>query len=232
MPGSGTGTAFIIGNRREVMTNLHVIDRSCSGRSRFTFSHGFDRGGALSTETATVVIRGDYCNALAEGQHDYGGDWVIAVLDRDPLSVERPADPGEAVPLRPDDGDWRQGNGRYFLLGYGMSFRRGMQPYRSAPCRFSKLFGDGAVEHSCDASPRGSGAPILIENAAGNCVVAAMHDGEIADVPGRPRYGDISANVAVLARQFAAAAQAVARKLEDGLDASQIAADLARDPPQ
>jgi hypothetical protein len=233
MPPSNTGTAFVIGNRREVMTNLHVVDKNCRGNTRFAFRHGFDRGRALSTQTATVVVHGDYCAKLKRGHHDYSGDWAIAVLDEDPTDLEGQAPAADTRPMQPRaGGNWLDGNGGYFLLGYSMSFRAGTQPYRSAPCRFSHLFSKDVVEHSCDASHRSSGAPIVTQDAAGNCLVAAIHVGEIADVPGRPAYrDDVNANVAVLASRFAPAVKAVARALEQGRDADEIAADLAAHPP-
>ncbi len=225
-----TGTAFILANRREVATSLHVIDRTCTGWRHFTFSHGYDRGRPLSEETATVVARGDYCAELARGRHDYGGDWAIAVLDRDPLTAEPPVSATEALPLQPGV-NRDQDNGRNYLLGYSMSFAAGNEPYRSAPCRLGKRFSTGAVEHDCDAGHRSSGAPIVTEDTPDACVVVAMHDGEIADKPGRPPYrAGINANVAVLTGSFAAAARAVARELEEGLSADEIAADLARHP--
>jgi hypothetical protein len=227
---TGTGTGFIVGNRREVMTDQHVVDKHCRGDRSFTFRHGFANGAALSTETATVVASGDYCAQLARGRHDYGGDWVVAVLDRDPAATE-PAAPAAAIgPLRPHLG--RNGptdTGRYALLGYGMSFRSGMTPYRSARCSLGRLFAPDVVEHSCDATHRGSGAPIVFEDQHGRCAVAAIHVGEIADLPGRPQYiADVNANVAVLATRFAWASERVARDLDRGLNAVQIAADMAR----
>jgi len=230
LTGVDTGTAFIVANRREVATTLHVVDRDCTHRRRFTFSHGYDRGRTRSTETATVVARGDYCAKLARGRHDYGGDWAIAVLDRDPLTVEPPVSGKETLPLEPGPGR-REDNGRYYLLGYGMAIGSGGELYRSAPCRLGKHFGSGVVEHDCDAGHRGSGAPIVTEDTPGACVVVAMHDGEIAEEPGRPPYrAGANANVAVLASGFAAAARQVARELDEGLNADEIAADLARDP--
>jgi hypothetical protein len=113
-----------------------------------------------------------------------------------------------------------------------MSFRGGTQPYRSAKCRLGPLFSAGVVEHDCDASRRASGAPIVTEDAAGNCLVAAVHIGEIASVRGRPTYrDDVNANVAILASRFAAAARAVARELRQGRGATEIAADLGWDRP-
>lgn len=224
--GENTGTAFIVANRREIATSLHVVDKGCRGLRQFIFRHGYDHGRALSTETATVVARGDYCAKLARGRHDYGGDWAIAVLDRDPLTAERPVSAAETMPLEPA-ADWRIDNGRYYFLGYGMSFHGGAVLYRSAPCRLGKRFGDGAIEHDCDAGHRGSGAPIVTEDERGACVVVAMHDGEITDVPGRPTYRDgVNANVAVLASDFAATARQVARELVEGLNADEIAAAL------
>ncbi len=228
--GADTGTAFIVANRREIATSLHVVDKGCRGRRQFTFSHGYDLGHALSTETATVVARGDYCAKLAGGRHDYGGDWAIAVLDRDPLTVEPPVSAAETMPLEPA-ADWHMDDGRYYLLGYGMSFHGGAVPYRSAQCWLGERFGDGAIEHDCDAGHRGSGAPIVTEDTHGACRVVAMHDGEIADVPGRPAYrAGVNANVAVLASGFGATARLVARELDEGLNADEIAADLARHP--
>ncbi|MGH6980786.1 MAG: hypothetical protein ACREFC_06230 [Stellaceae bacterium] len=234
IPRSGTGTAFIIGNRREVMANLHVVDKFCRGNRRFTFSHGFDGRAGLSTIGATVVARGDYCSNLRRGRHDYGGDWVVAVLDEDPLAVEETAPGANFSPLQPrGDGAWLRDNGRYVLLGYGMSFRAGMQPYRSAPCRFGRLFEPGVVEHDCDASARTSGAPIVSLDPRGHCLVAALHVGEIETLPGRPAYrDDLDANVAVLAGRFAATVRAVARELERGRDTAAIIAELARRPPR
>jgi hypothetical protein len=231
MSATGTGTAYIIGNRREVITSLHVVDKNCRGRRTFIFNRGYDRGRVLGRGTATVVAHGEYCAVLKQqGRHEYGGDWAIAVLDRDPSARAG----GQALPAPlPADGDWRAGNGNYTLLGYAMSFRRGMVPYTSASCRFSKLFGDGVVEHDCDAGPRASGAPIVDADSVGACRIAAIHVGEIAHQFGRPRYrDDVNANVAVLASQFAAAARAVARDLDDGLDTNEIAADLAAHPPR
>jgi hypothetical protein len=228
---AGTGTAFVIGNRREVMTDLHVVDKGCRGNRTFTFSHGFDRGHALSSQTATVVARGDYCAKLARGRHDYSGDWAIAVLEENPATLEGVAPTADTRPLEPRAAadNWLSGNGRYFLLGYGMSFRAGTQAYRSAACRLGRLFSADVVEHDCDASPRTSGAPIVEVDARGQCVVAALHIGEIAEVSGRPPYrDDFNANVAVLASHFAWAVKAVARDLERGRDANEIAADLAR----
>jgi hypothetical protein len=226
----GTGTAFIIANRREVMTNMHVVDKHCLGNRHFTFSHGFDLGGDLGTIPATVVAHGDYCTGAARGHHVYGGDWAVAVLDRDPAKLEHTS-PGELLQPR-DSGEWLNDNGHYFLLGYGMLYRGGLHPYRSAPCRLGRLFVGGLVEHNCDASHRSSGSPIVIDDAAGHCLVAALHEGEIESAPGRPAYrDDVNANVAVLSTQFAAAVKAVARELEQGRSAGEIAADLARHPP-
>jgi hypothetical protein len=227
---TGTGTGFLVDNRREVMTDQHVVDRHCRGNRRFTFRHGFVNGAALSTETATVVASGDYCAQLARGRHDYGGDWVIGVLDRDPAALELAAPAAAMGPLRPHLGGNRFGDdGRYSLLGYGMSFRAGMTPYRSAPCRLGRLFAPDVVEHSCDATHRGSGAPIVFEDQHGRCSVAAIHVGEIAALPGRLRYADdVNANVAVAASRFAPAVERVARDLDRGLDAAQIAAETAR----
>lgn len=225
----GTGTGFIVGNGREVMTDQHVVDKECRGNRRFIFRHGFDNGAALSSETATVVARGDYCAQLARGRHDYGGDWVIAVLDRDPDATE-PAVPAAAMgPLQPHHGRGRTtDNGWLSLLGYSMSFRGGMVPYRSAPCRLGRPFSPGVAEHSCDATHRGSGAPIVFEDQHGRCSVAAIHVGEIAALAGRPRYVDgVNANVAVLASRFAPAVERVARDLDHGLTPDQIAADMA-----
>lgn len=230
---SGTGTAFIIGDRREVMTNLHVADKGCHGNRHFIFSHGFNEGRALATIGATIVIEGDYCATLARGKYDYGGDWAIAVLDADPARIEGVPSGADIRPLQPRaGGGWLRDNGRYFLIGYGMSFRAGGQAYRSAPCRLGRLFGRDVVEHDCDASRRTSGAPILVEEASGRCLVAALHVGELEPVIGRPPYlDDINANIAVLARSFAPAVRAVARELAQGRTARQIAADLAAHPP-
>jgi V8-like Glu-specific endopeptidase len=228
-PPTGTGTAFIVGNRREVMTNLHVADKGCRGNRHFVFDHGFDKGHSLSKISATVVINGDYCAKLARGQHDYSGDWAIAVLEEDPAELEGTAS-ANARPLQPATG--APGGGTHYLLGYSMSYRSGVQPYRSAACRFGKLFSSDVVQHDCDASHRTSGAPILNGEAFDKCVVTAIHVGELQDVPGRPPYREgVNANVAVLASRFAPAVRAVARLLKRGYDADQIAADLARHPP-
>ena len=233
IPSSGSGTAFIIGNRREVMANLHVVDRHCRGDRRFTFAHGFNGRAGLSSIGATVVARGDYCAKLRRGGHDYGGDWVIAVLDEDPLAVEEIAPGTDIRPMQPRaDRSWLRDNGRYVLLGYGMSYRAGLFPYRSAPCRFGRLFEQDVVEHDCDASARTSGAPIVSNDVGGNCVVSALHVGEIKQMAGRPAYiDDVDANVAVLSERFAATVRAVARELERGRDAAEIEAELARRRP-
>lgn len=227
---TGTGTGLIVGNRREVITDQHVVDKDCRGNRSFIFRHGFADGAALSTETATVVARGDYCTQLARGRHDYGGDWAIAVLDRDPAAVE-PRTPAAAMgPLQALRGGQPQaGSGRLSLLGYSMSFRSGMTPYRSGPCRLARLFAPDVAEHSCDATHRGSGAPLIFEDQHGRCSVVGLHVGEIATAPGRPRYrADINANVAVLASRFAPAVERVARDLDRGLAPDQIIADMAR----
>jgi hypothetical protein len=230
---TGTGTAFIVGNRREVITNLHVVDKDCRGHRQFTFQHGFAGGRALSKQTATVVARGDYCAKLARGRHDYGGDWAIALLPSDPVVLEPTTPMDEVAPLEPNiGGSWVKDKGRYYLLGYNMSFRAGTQPYSSGPCRLGPLFADGVVEHDCAAGRRSSGAPIMSEGTNGQCLVGAMHVGEIAHVPGRPLYRTgVNANVAVLATRFAAAVEAVARELAQGRDASTIARDLAAGVP-
>ncbi len=229
---TGTGTAFIVGNRREVITNLHVVDSGCRGNRLFTFEHGFAGGRALSKQTATVVATGDYCAKLARGRHDYSGDWAIAVLRSDPVALEPATPAAEAAPLEPRiSGNWLNDNGRYYLLGYSMSFRSGIQPYSSGPCRLGPLFADGVVEHNCDAGHRTSGAPIMSEGSNGQCLVGAMHVGEIEDVPGRPLYrADVNANVAVLATRFAAAVDAVALELAQGRSADAIALDLGAGP--
>lgn len=231
---TGTGTAFIVGNRREVITNLHVVDKSCRGNTLFTFEHGFAGGRALSKQTATLVAKGDYCDKLVRGRHDYSGDWAIAVLHADPVLLEATTRLAEVVPLEPQDGgSWLKDNGRYYLLGYSMSFRVGTQPYSSGPCRLGPLFADGVVEHDCDAGHRTSGAPIMSQATNGQCVVGAMHVGEIEDLPGRPVYRTgVNANVAVLASRFAAAVEAVARELAQGRDAGAIALDLAEGTPR
>jgi hypothetical protein len=222
-----TGTAFIIGNRRELLTNMHVVDRHCLGNRRFTFAHGFDLDHALSTIPATVVIHGDYCAGAASGKHDYGGDWAVAVLDRDPAAVEHGASPRLLEPAAGPAGD-----GHYFLLGYGMLFRGGYHPYRAGPCRFGRRYTNGLAEHDCATSPRSSGAAIVSQDAAGHCQVAALNEGELSIALGRPAYRPgVNANVAVLASRFAPAVEAVARALEKGRGASQIAADLAAHPP-
>lgn len=233
IPSSGSGTAFIIGNRREVMANLHVVDPRCRGNRRFSFAHGFNGRERLSTIGATVVARGDYCTGLARGEHRYGGDWVVAVLDEDPLAVEETAPGADIRPMQPRaERSWMRDNGRYVLLGYGMSYRAGLFPYRSAPCRFGRLFEPDVVEHDCDASARTSGAPIVSDDAHGNCVVTALHVGEIKQIAGRPAYlDDVDANVAVLSARFAATVRAVARELEKGRDAAEIEAELARRRP-
>ncbi len=230
---SGSGTGFIVGHRREVMTDLHVVDKFCRGNRHFTFQHGYDRGHGLSTQIATVVAHGDYCAKLSRGRHDYSGDWAIAVLEEDPMELERTPPGADIAPLAPRlGGTWSKENGRYYLLGYSMSFRAGQQLYSAGPCRFGRLFSDGVVEHDCDASHRSSGAPIISEDADGGCEVAAIHVGEIADVPGRPAYrAGVNANVAVLSSRFAATVNAVARALEEGRDLDEIAADLAAHPP-
>ncbi|HEX4111087.1 MAG TPA: hypothetical protein VH020_00990 [Stellaceae bacterium] len=227
----GNGTAFIIGNRRELLTNMHVVDKHCLGNRRFTFSHGFDLDHALSTVPATVVVHGDYCAGAAGGHHDYGGDWAIAVLDRDPAAVEHGSPPRLLEP-RTDD-NVRNDNGHYFLLGYGMLFRGGYHPYRAGPCRFGRLYTNGLAEHDCDTSPRSSGAAIVSQDASGQCVVAALNEGELSITLGRPAYrAGVNANVAVLATRFAPAVAAVARELERGRNAKEIAADLAAHPPE
>jgi hypothetical protein len=230
---TGTGTAFIIGNRREVITNLHVVDKDCRGNRLFTFQHGFAGGRALSKQTATIVARGDYCAKLAGGRHDYSGDWAIAVLHLDPVVLEPATPMDEVAPLEPNvGGSWLHENGRYYLLGYSMSFRVGTQPYSSGPCRLGPLFTDGVVEHDCDASHRTSGAPIMSEGTNGQCLVGAMHVGEIEHLSGRPIYrAGVNANVAVLATRFAPAVAAVARELAQGRDANTIALDLAAGLP-
>jgi len=231
---TGTGTAFIVGNRREVITNLHVVDKDCRGNRLFTFSHGFAGGRALSRQTATVVARGDYCRKLARGRHDYSGDWAVAVLQSDPVALEPAAPAAEVTPLEPHvDGNWLNDNGRYYLLGYSMSFRVGKQPYSSGPCRLGPLFADGVVEHDCDAGHRTSGAPILSEGTNGQCLVGAMHVGEIEELAGRPLFrAGVNANVAVLATRFAAAVDAVALELARGRNANAIALDLAAGLPK
>jgi hypothetical protein len=231
---TGTGTAFIVGNRREVITNLHVVDKDCRGNRLFTFEHGFAGASVLSKQTATVVAKGDYCAKLALGRHDYSGDWAIAVLRSDPVALEPATHTAEVAPLEPRiGGNWLNDNGRYYLLGYSMSFRLGTQPYSSGPCRLGPLFADGVVEHNCDAGHRTSGAPIMSEGTNGRCLVGAMHVGEIEDVPGRPVYrADVNANVAVLANRFAAAVEAVALELAQGRDASAIALDLGAGLPR
>lgn len=230
IPANGTGTAFIIGNRREVMANQHVVDAHCRGERRFTFAHEFRGRAARSNIGATVVAHGAYCANLQRGRHDYSGDWVIAVLDEDPLAIEETSPGADLQPMQPRaDRAWMRDNGRYFLLGYGMSYRAGRYPYRSAPCRFGRLFGPGVVEHDCDAGARSSGAPIVSTDTAGHCLVTALHVGEIAKIAGRPTYvDDINANVAVLAAGFAATVRIVAGELERGRDAADIAAELAR----
>ena len=226
---TGTGTAFLVGSRREVMTNLHVVDNDCRGNRFFTFEHGYVDGRALSRQTATVVTTGDYCSELRRGRHDYSGDWAIAVLHSDPVALEPATPAATAAPLEPQTGgSWLEANGRYYLLGYSMSFRLGSRPFSSGPCRFGPLFADGVVEHNCDAGYRTSGAPILSQGTDGQCLVGAMHVGEIADLRGRPPYrADVNANVAVLAGRFAAAVEAVARELAQGRDAHAIGRDLA-----
>ena len=230
---TGTGTAFIVGNRREVITNLHVVDRACHGNLHFTFEHGFAGGRALSTQAATVVARGDYCVELARGRHDYGGDWAIAILRSDPVALEPAAPAAEVAPLEPQiAGNRRDADPRYYLLGYSMSFRAGSRPFSAGPCRLGPLFAAGVVEHDCDAGPRTSGAPILGEGPGGQCLVGAMHVGEIEHRPGRPLYrAGVNANVAVLASRFAAAVDAVAQGLARGRDADAIALDLAAGAP-
>jgi len=230
----GTGTAFLVGNRREIITNLHVVDRNCSGNSRLEFSHGFDRGHSLSTIGATVVAHGSYCSGRKRGRHDYGGDWAIAVLDQDPEAVEDHPARRDAGPLNLRGGDLaslRRDNGRYFLVGYGMQFENGVTPYLSAGCVLDRMFSADVVEHSCNAGHRTSGAPILYAEEGGGCDMVALHVGEIAVFPGRPAYrGDRNANVAVLAARFQAAARAVARELGEGWSAEEIAADMAAHP--
>lgn len=231
---TGTGTAFIVGNRREVITNLHVVDKKCRGNRLFTFEHGFAVGRALSKQTATVVAQGDYCVKLALGRHDYSGDWAIAVLHADPVLLEATTRLAEVVPLETQGGgNWLKDNGRYYLLGYSMSYRVGTQPYSSGPCRLGPLFADGVVEHNCDAGHRTSGAPIMSQGTNGQCLVGAMHVGDIEDLPGRPIYRTgVNANVAVLATRFATAVEAVARELAQGRDANAIAVDLAERTPR
>lgn len=230
VPASGSGTAFIIGNRREVMANQHVVDAHCRGERRFTFAHRFGSRGGGSNIGATIVARGDYCANLRRGRHDYGGDWVIAVLDEDPLAIEETTPNADIKPMQPrGDGAWLRDNGRYVLLGYGMSYRAGMYPYRSSFCRFGRLFEPGVVEHNCDASARSSGSPIVSTDARGNCIVTALHVGEIKKLTGRPAYiDDVDANVAVLSTGFAATVRLVAGELERGRGAREIAAELAR----
>jgi hypothetical protein len=225
-----SGTAFMIGNRRELLTNMHVVDEHCLGNRRFTFAHGFDLDHALSTIQATMVVHGDYCTGAARGRHDYGGDWAVAVLDRDPVAVEHVAPPHL---LEPRSGtDWLRAGGQYFLLGYGMLYRGGYHPYRAGPCKFGRLYTNGLAEHNCDTSPRSSGAAIVDQDAAGHCLVAALNSGAIKIDEGRPAYRPgINANVAVLATRFAPAVEAVARELEKGRSAKEIEVDLAAHPP-
>jgi hypothetical protein len=229
LPGD-TGTAFLVGNRREIVTNLHVADPGCHGNRRFQFRHGFDRGSSLSTIGATVVATGDFCARRRQGQYDYGGDWAIAVLDRDPGAVEHAT---ARRPLSVRAGaltDLQRDNGSFFLVGYSMQFHGGETPYLSPGCKLDRLFSDGVVEHSCNASHRSSGAPILSDS-GGRCSLVAIHVGEIAAASGRPRYrADANANVAVLSQRFAMAVNAVARALTRGESAAQIASEMRTNP--
>lgn len=221
------GTAFIIANRRELLTNLHVVDRHCLGNRRFNFSHGFDLDRALSVIPATVVAHGDYCAGVAQGNHDYGGDWAVAILDRDPAAVEHRAPPSL---LRPRTGDAASGAG-YFLLGYGMLFRGGYHPYRAGPCRLGRRYADGVVEHDCATSPRSSGSAIVAQGPGSACTVVALNEGAIRLEEGRPTYQPgINANLALLANSFGPTVEAVARALEKGRSASEITAYLSRHP--
>lgn len=221
-PGTN-GTAFIIGNRREVLTNLHVIDRHCLGNRRFTFSHGFDLGRALSAIPATVVAYGDYCSGPARGKHNAGGDWAVAVLDRDPAVEEHIVPPRllEVLATGVPSG------AHYFLLGYGVLFRGGYHLYRAGPCHLGRRYADGLVEHDCATSPRSSGAPIVMRGTQNECSVAALNEGSLAQRDGQPLYRPgINANVAVLSNRFAPAVEAVTRALDKGRSAGEIAAEF------
>ncbi len=229
-----TGTAALVANRREVVTNLHVVDPDCTGNARFEFRHGYVRGHSLAVIGATVVARGSYCVTRKSGRHDYGGDWAIAVLDRDPGLVERTPPATETRPLTIDATsveDLRRDNGGFFLLGYGMGFENGRTPFLSPRCSLGRLFSPDVVEHRCDASHRTSGAPIVRLNGPGNCELVAIHVGAIKEKPGRPRYeSGVNANVAILSERFAAAVAAVDRDLAAGLDAAQIAKRMSARP--
>lgn len=227
---SGNGTAFIVGNRREVMTALHVVDKHCLGNRRFRFSQGFNRDRTLGTIGATVVAHGDYCPERAGGGHDYGGDWAIAVLDREPARVAHAGDP-----LVLDSDAMMGGRSaakRYVLLGYGVQFRGGVQLYRSAPCSIRRHFANLMAEHDCDSNFRSSGAPILVTKGSGPCALAALNTAELAPVAGRTEFKEgINANIAILAPRFAAAVLAVQRDLELGRSVGAIAAELSSQPP-
>jgi hypothetical protein len=233
LPGD-TGTAALVANRREIVTNLHVVDPDCGGNARFEFRHGFVRGRALGVIGATVVARGGYCAGRKLGLFDYGGDWAIAVLDRDPGLVERGPASAESRPLTLDASpvaDLRRDNGRFFLLGYGVDFEDGRTPFLSPRCALDRLFSQDVVEHRCNASHRSSGAPIVRLDRAGDCDLVAIHVGALAEEPGRPRYlTGVNANIAILSERFAAAVAAVDRDLNAGLDARQIARHMRARP--
>src|ERR1700691_3968044 len=66
-PGGGTGPAAIILNRREIVTNLHVVDHRCTGNAHFSFWHGYSNGRARASIGATIVARGKYCTSARRG---------------------------------------------------------------------------------------------------------------------------------------------------------------------
>jgi len=232
-PGGGTGTAAILLHRREIVTNLHVVDHRCTGNTRFSFWYGYSNGRSRASIGATIVARGNYCRSARRGTSADTEDWAIAVLDRDPAAGGRMSQ----RPMRPlglyagSMSNLESANGRYFLMGYGMAFRSGQTPYASPACSVSPTATSDVVEHSCFASARSSGAPIVFRTPQGACKMIALHFGELRDGARGGRHGARrggASNVAILSRRFEAAASAVARELNQGKSATQIAADLRR----